>query len=72
MIELSPGDTLDIVYKLQTRALIRRQITSRTSVQEGKPDRISDLLEDAARVIIQQRAEARLSCFQKFIRWMLK
>lgn len=30
------------------RATVRRQITTRKSVQEGKPDRISDLLEEAA------------------------
>jgi len=38
----------DLVYRLQKRAEIRRQIQSRKSVQEGKPDRISDLLEEAA------------------------
>ena len=41
----------DIVFRLETRADIRRQISSRKSVQEGKPDRISDLLEEAARII---------------------
>lgn len=41
----------DIVYRLRKRAEIRRQIPSRKSVQEGKPDRIADLLEEAARVI---------------------
>ena len=51
----------DIVYRLQTRATIRRQIATRKSVQEGKPDRIADILEEAARVIaaIEQRDEAR-------------
>ena len=51
----------DIVYRLQTRAAIRRQIATRKSVQEGKPDRIADILEEAARVIaaIEQRDEAR-------------
>ena len=38
----------DLVYRLQKRAEIRRQIQSRKSVQEGKPYRISDLLEEAA------------------------
>lgn len=46
----------DIVYRLEKRAEIRRQIATRKSVQEGKPDRIADLLEDAARVIRQLRA----------------
>ena len=41
----------DIVYRLRKRAEIRRQIPSRKSVQEGKPDRIADLLEEAANEI---------------------
>lgn len=42
------ADENDLVYRLRKRAEIRRQITTRKSVQEGKPDRISDLLEEAA------------------------
>ena len=38
----------DLVYRLRKRAEIRRQISTRKSVQEGKPDRIADLLEEAA------------------------
>lgn len=38
----------DLVSRLLTRAEIRRQISTRKSVQEGKPDRIADLLEEAA------------------------
>jgi len=41
----------DLVIRLRTRAEIRRQIDSRKSVQEGKPDRIADLLEEAANEI---------------------
>jgi hypothetical protein len=37
-----------LVERLRKRAEIRRQITTRKSVQEGKPDRIADLLEEAA------------------------
>ena len=37
----------DLVYRLKKRAEIRRQISSRKSVQEGKSDRIADLLEEA-------------------------
>ncbi len=44
-------DEQDIVYRLLKRAEIRRQIPSRKSVQEGKPDRIADLLEEAAQEI---------------------
>ena len=40
-----------LIYRLRKRAEIRRQIQSRKSVQEGKPDRIADLLEEAANEI---------------------
>ena len=38
----------DLVSRLLRRASIRRQIPTRKSVQENAPDRISDLLEEAA------------------------
>jgi hypothetical protein len=41
----------DLVYRLRKRAEIRRQNSDRKSVKEGKPDRISDLLEEAANEI---------------------
>lgn len=41
-------NTEDIVYRLRKRAEIRRQIPTRKSVQEGKPDRLADLLDEAA------------------------
>lgn len=47
----------DIVYRLKRRAEIRRQIPGRRSVIEGKPDRISDLLEEAAEEIMKLRRE---------------
>ena len=37
-----------LIYRWRKRAEIRRQIQDRKSVQEGKPDRIADLLEEAA------------------------
>ncbi len=40
-----------LVFRLRKRAEIRRQIKDRKSVQEGKPDRIADLLEEAANEI---------------------
>lgn len=43
--------TNDLITRLRTRADIRRQISTRKSVQENKPDRISDLLEEAANKI---------------------
>lgn len=41
-------DENDIVYRLRKRAEIRRQIPSRRSVQEGTPDRLANLLDEAA------------------------
>jgi len=41
----------DIVFRLHKRAEIRRQIPGRKSVTEGKPDRIADLLDEAANEI---------------------
>ena len=38
----------DLVFRLKERARIRRQIPSRKSVQEGKQDRLADLLDEAA------------------------
>lgn len=45
---MSNLDEQDLVFRLRKRAEIRRQITTRKSVQENKPDRISDLLQEAA------------------------
>jgi len=42
-----------LVFRLRKRAEIRRQIKDRKSVQEGRPDRIADLLEEAAARIEQ-------------------
>jgi len=40
-----------LVFRLRKRSQIRRQIQGRKSVEEGKPDRIADLLEEAANEI---------------------
>jgi len=50
----------DIVDNLRKRAEIRRQISTRKSVQEGKPDRIADLLEEAADMIVTLRMALKL------------
>lgn len=44
-------DHSDLIKRLRTRAAIRRQIPGRKSVQEGKPDRLADLLEEAANAL---------------------
>lgn len=46
-----------IVLKLKERARIRRQIPTRKSVQNGEPDRLADLLDEAAWIIEQQAQE---------------
>ena len=43
-----PIEEQTLVERLRIRASIRRNNTERKSVQEGKPDRIADLLEEAA------------------------
>ena len=45
----------DLIFRLRERARIRRQISTRKSVQEGKPDRIADLLEEAAEALDTSR-----------------
>ena len=53
--EMKPYEEQDITEKLRNRAMIRRQISSRKSVQEGKADRLSDLLDEAATEIDRLR-----------------
>jgi hypothetical protein len=48
-----PVSEQSLVFRLRKRAEIRRQIKDRKSVQEGAPDRIADLLEEAARRIVE-------------------
>lgn len=52
-------DEQDLIYRLRKRAEIRRQISTRKSVQEGKPDRMSDLLEEAANEIERLRGAVK-------------
>ena len=48
-----PYEQQSLVYRLRKRAEIRRQIQHRKSVQEGKPDRLANLLDEAAKEIIR-------------------
>lgn len=41
----------DLIHRLKKRSEIRRQISTRKSVQEGQPDRLADLLDEAADAI---------------------
>jgi hypothetical protein len=54
-IDFPKVDEQDLVYRLRKRADIRRQISTRKSVQEGAPDRIADLLDEAANEIERLR-----------------
>jgi hypothetical protein len=52
-----------LVFRLYKRAEIRRQIPGRLAVTEGKPDRIADLLDEAANEI--QRLNAVITEISK-------
>ena len=54
-IDFPKVDEQDLVYRLRKRAEIRRQIPGRKSVEEGTPDRIADILEEAAKEIERLR-----------------
>lgn len=65
------ADQEDLTYRLRKRAEIRRQISSRKSVQEGKPDRLADLLDEAADEIdrleqfVQEKSQITVDNFFK-------
>jgi hypothetical protein len=54
-----PVSEQSLVFRLRKRAEIRRNIKDRKSVQEGRPDRIADLLEEAANEL--EKAQTNLS-----------
>jgi hypothetical protein len=58
----------DLVYRLRERARIRRAIQTRKSAQEGKPDRIADLLDEAATEIEMLLAEIPVAEQRGFLR----
>jgi hypothetical protein len=51
-----PVEQQSLLFRLRRRAEIRRQIKDRKSVQAGEPDRIADLLEEAADELTELRA----------------
>jgi len=51
-----PVSEQSLVFRLYKRAEIRRQIPGRLAVTEGKPDKIANLLEEAALEIQRLRA----------------
>lgn len=56
-----PYEQQSLVFRLKKRAEIRRQISTRKSVQEGKADRLADLLDEAATEI--ERLEGTIAAF---------
>ena len=58
-LSAQPINPYDLVVRLRKRAEIRRQITTRKSVQNNEPDRIGDLLEEAASEIEALREEVK-------------
>jgi hypothetical protein len=57
-----PVSEQSLVFRLRKRAEIRRNNTARKSVQENAPDRISDLLEEAAEEI--ERLQHKVSVLE--------
>lgn len=51
------GENNDLVYRLRKRAEIRRNIPHRKSVQNNEPDRIANILEEAASEIERLRKD---------------
>ena len=47
-----PVSEQSLIFRLRKRAEIRRQIPDRLAVVEGKPDKIANLLDEAADEII--------------------
>jgi hypothetical protein len=48
MVAMTPSELVDLIERLRIRAQIRRQIPGRKSVIENRPDRLADLLDEAA------------------------
>lgn len=53
--EVTPVIAQSLLFRLRKRAEIRRQIPGRLAVTEGKPDKIADLLDEAAEEIERLR-----------------
>ena len=56
-----PVSEQSLVFRLRKRAEIRRQIPGRKSVEEGTPDRIATLLDEAADEI--ERLQGTVAAF---------
>ena len=59
--------TLDLILRLRIRASIRRKISTRRSVQEGKSDRLADLLVESANELSRLKNELEFERNRKYI-----
>lgn len=57
--------TETLIFRLRERARIRRQIPNRKSVQEGQPDRIANILDEAANAL--EKRNKRITAFKAAI-----
>lgn len=59
------GDIMEesLIERLRIRAHIRRNAKGRKSVEEGKPDRLADLLEEAANELERLQDIERNICY---------
>jgi hypothetical protein len=64
-----PVSEQSLIFRLRKRAEIRRQIQDRKSVQEGRPDRIADLLEEAADELERYQATPLLNSPKGLFFW---
>jgi hypothetical protein len=55
--QVTPVPAQSLLYRLRKRAEIRRQIPGRLAVVENKPDKIADLLDEAANEIERLRSQ---------------
>lgn len=55
--QIRPVTDQPLIYRLRKRAEIRRQIPGRLAMTENKPDKIANLLEEAADEIEKLRNE---------------
>lgn len=63
--DIRPVIDQPIVFRLRKRAEIRRQIPGRLAVVENKPDKIADLLDEAANEIESLRKTVAAFVAQK-------
>jgi len=56
----------DLVYRLLKRVEIRQSLTTRKSIQENKPDRICEILQEAAQELHKLREFLREDKYKSY------